>query len=254
MTARDPFIVFDWYFSDSSRSDGARHHALKERPTETKQLMTLVNADSMVHFALWSQLPDGHPVRDLWMETNTDLLATVYLAYGGFFRQALTAIRSWFEIAVHGVYFAGHYGQATGRYELWRKGQRDAPVNMRNISASLAGRTTSKGPPIAERQILNRLEPVYASLSLHAHGRGLDEFDLQDGRDNVPRYLPKSFDVWFGMVFEAVDAVYFLYASYFMKQISAYLLSSPPELERAKALCNELDGKLPGYCAIIGGL
>ena len=93
MESKDPFSIFDWYFADTLR-DSARYQALEDRPSETLTLMELVNADSLVHFSLWSELPSNHPVAELWSETQTDLQATIYLAYGGFFRQAFTVLRS----------------------------------------------------------------------------------------------------------------------------------------------------------------
>src|SRR5574337_1923526 len=110
MEDEDPFWTFHWYFTDMSRGDAARYAALDAKQAETRILQRVISADSLVHFALWSQLPKNHLVGELWLETQTDLQASIYLAYGGFFRQALTVLRSWFEIAVHGVFFSAHYG------------------------------------------------------------------------------------------------------------------------------------------------
>jgi hypothetical protein len=139
LSKNDPFMRFDWYFTDASKRDAARFHALQAKKVETFVLMDLASADSLVHFALWSELPKNHPVGELWLETQTDLLASVYLAYGGFFRQALSILRCWFEIAVHGVYFSAYYGQKNSRYEQWRRGVRKAP-RMEHVAESLASR------------------------------------------------------------------------------------------------------------------
>ena len=104
---RDPMNAFDFYFSDISERDGARQHALKDRPMETQKLMDVLSAETLLHYALWVELPKGHPTGELWLETNTDIRASIYLAYGGYFQQALTVLRSWFEISVLGVYFGG---------------------------------------------------------------------------------------------------------------------------------------------------
>jgi len=101
----DPFITFNWCFADVYKRDGARFHALEARKAETFVLMNLVEAHSLINFALWSELPKNHPVGELWLETQTDLEDSIYLAYGGFFRQALAIIRFWFEIAVHAFIF-----------------------------------------------------------------------------------------------------------------------------------------------------
>jgi len=242
----DPFSVFDWYFADAGGEDAARFRALKERPSETRIVQDLVSADSIVHFALWSELPKNHPVGELWLETQTDLQASIYLAYGGFFRQALTVLRAWFEIAVHGVFFSAH----PVRYQQWRKGQRNAPVNMKALAQSLAARNDKL---IAEDEatILGKLDPVYRALSQHSHGRGLDLHDLQEGRDNVPRYLPKSYDAWYSSVLSAFDVVCFLYRIFFAKYLSSYLQKTPAEKERVHELSKHLSPSMPDFGKLI---
>lgn len=245
MKPKDPFNTFDWYFSDASE-DAARHQALKSKSVETSILMELISADSLVHFALWSELPNNHPVAELWFETQTDLHATIYLAYGGFFRQAFTVLRSWFEIAVHGVFFSAHYGQPSGRYELWRKGQHNAPANMEKIAASLAVRP-DKVIQVSETALLQKLKPIYSVLAEQAHGKGIDIYDLQEGRDNVPRYLPKSFDLWYSKVLESFDALCFLYRIFLQNEIGAYLNKSDEETKRFRRLKKALSHTLPEF-------
>jgi len=246
MEDRDPFMAFDWYFADVSEGDAARYHALEDKPLETSVLMNLVRADSLVHFALWDELPKNHPVAELWLETQTDLLATIYLAYGGFFRQAFTVLRSWFEIAVHGVFFSAHCGQPSGRYEQWRRGQRNAPARMEELAESLASRA-DKIIGVDKSTILQKIDPVYSFLSLQTHARGLNVYNLQDGRDNVPRYLPRSFDLWYGKVLEAFDALCFLYRVFFPKAIASYLGKSQAERGNAHELARSLSGAMPDF-------
>jgi len=246
MSAQNPFMTFDWYFTDVSEGESARYHALEDKPVETTSLMHLTQADSVIHFALWSELPENHPVAELWLETQTDLLATIYLAYGGFFRQALTVLRSWFEIAIHGVFLSAHYGQPSGRYEQWRRGQRNAPANIHKLAQALASRQDMV-VQTEEAEILSKIEPVYSFLCHRTHAQGLDIYDLQDGRDNVPRYLPRSFDVWYQKVLESFDAVCFLYRVFFPKQIAAYLQRSAAEKQRALKLTVSLSGLMPDF-------
>jgi hypothetical protein len=161
---KNPFDTFDWYFTDASPRNSARVDALEAKPAETAILQDLVSADSIVHFALWSVLPKNHPVAELWMEPQTDLQASIYLAYGGFFRQALTVLRAWFEIAVHGVFFSAHYGQPTARYEQWRKGHRNASAKMKELSEALALRR-DRLIPVDLATIYGKINPPYAFLS-----------------------------------------------------------------------------------------
>jgi hypothetical protein len=196
MGEQNPFTMFEWYFADVSKNDAARYHALKAKPKETSVLMDLVSANALIHFALWNELPKAHPVGELWLETETDLIATIYLAYGGFFRQALVVLRAWFEIAVHGVYFSDHYSQPSSRYRQWRRGKRNAPVRIDNLAEALASRQDMIFKA-DKATIQEKLKPIYSFLSEQTHAKGLDVYNLQQGRDNVPRYLSRSFDIWY---------------------------------------------------------
>ncbi len=247
---QDPFSAFDWYFTDVSEEHAARLHALKDKSLETSILMKLLSADSIVHFALWSELPDNHPVGQLWLETQIDLLSTIYLAYGGFFRQALTVLRAWFEIALHGVFFSAHFGQSNGRYEQWRSGQRNAPAKMQEIARALASRS-DKLVNTSENEILGVLDSVYSFLSMQTHAQGLDVYDLQEGRDNVPRYLPKSFNLWYENVLKAFDALCFVYRIFYTREIATYLKNSKPEMQRVQELNKTLSKLMPNFGMLI---
>ncbi len=245
MKKRNPFFVFDWLFADAS-NDAARRFALENRPKETEVLMDVIDADALIHYPLWQELPKNHPVGELWLETETDLKATIYLAYGGFFRQALTVLRSWFEIAIHGVYFSDHWGQPTEKYEQWRKGGRNAPAHVGDLARALTSRT-DKSMAVDEHAIGARLEPVYSFLSKQTHAQGLDMFNLQEGRDNVPRFLEKSFDVWYQKTLDAFDALCFLYEIFFTKPLVSYFEGSAEERKRLEAAGKSLSGLMPSF-------
>ncbi len=245
MSDRNPFFVFDWLFSDAS-NDAARRFALLNRPKETEVLMDLMDADSLVHYSLWEELPKSHPVGELWLESQPGLLATIYLAYGGFFRQALIVLRSWFEDALHGVYFSEHYGQPTEKYEQWRKGRREAPVKIHDFVKSLASRT-DKVIQVDETTLRNHLEPIYDFLSEQTHGQGLDVYELQAERDNVPRFLPKSFDLWFEKTLAAFDEVCFLYQVFFPQPLISYFKEAPGDASRLQQVQTSLSKLMPSF-------
>ncbi len=242
--------AFDWDWSDGFDDESSRGQALKNRPRQTLMLSELCRADSLVHFALWTKLPKQHPVGELWLETQTDLHGSIYLAYGGYFRQALALLRLWLEMASNGVYFAKHYGQPTGRYEQWRSGQRQAPADMRKISESLAKRH-GKLLNVNVEDIRSRLEPLYSNLCHHVHGQGLDVYDLQNGRDNVPRFLKHSFDLWCESAVSVFSAICYLYRIFFSKQIGEYLLGSKSEKRRAISLSCSLESHVPDFHLLI---
>lgn len=249
MNEDNPLMMFDWYFTDVSRRDAARFHALAAKKAETSVLMNLIRANSLVHFALWSELPKNHPVGELWLETQTDLLASIYLAYGGFFRQALAILRCWFEIAVFGVFFSAHYGQETARYEQWRHGERRVPTRMEHIAESLASRQDMV-ERVDETTLLGKLKPIHSFLSQHTHAQSLDVHGLQNGRDNVPRFLSKSYDIWYTKTLEVFDAICFLYRIFFPNEIGSYFKGSDAEIDRIRKATNSLKS-LPNLTALV---
>ena len=243
---QDPVSAFDWYFTDVSGEHAARFHALKDKSVKTSILMKLLRVDSVVHFALWSELPDNHPVGQLWLETQTDLRSTIYLAYGGLFRQALTVLRACFEIALHGVFFSAHFGQSHEPYERWRSSRRNAPAKMQEIARALASRS-DQIIDISEAEIFDVLDPVYSFLSMQTHAQGLDVYDLLEGRDNVPRSLPKSFNLWYENGLKAFDALYFVYRIFYTKEIATYFRNSQPEMQHAQELAKSLSALMPNF-------
>lgn len=242
--------VFDWNWSDGFPSESSRAQALKKRPLETCSLAQICESNNLIHFALWSSLPKGHPVGELWMETETDLHGSIYLAYGGYFRQALGILRFWLEMATNGVYFAKYYEQPTSRYRQWRAGGRQAPTNMRQIANSLATRDDKLFEANCEA-IQKRIEPIYSILCHHVHGQGLDEYDLQDGRDNVPRFLERSFDLWWESLVNVSSALCYLYRLFYAEAIGAYLSKSGPEMGAALSLIRKLKEHVPEFSLLV---
>ena len=249
MSRADPLLAFDWDWSDGFASESSRARALKKRPRQTRLLAKLCEANNLIHFALWSSLPERHPVGELWLETETDLQGSIYLAYGGYFRQALAILRLWLEMAVNGVYFAKYYRQPTSRYRQWRAGGRHAPADMRKIADSLAARP-EKLFQADSNAISKRLEPIYSTLCHHVHGQGLDLYDLQDGRDNVPRFLEHGFDLWHQNLIEVFDTICYLYRLFYVKEIATYLTTSTPEIRRVLALSRSLQRYVPEFALV----
>lgn len=242
--------AFDWGWSDSYRSESARAQALKYRPSQSRVLARISEGDSLMNFALWSSLPQGHPVGELWLETQTDLHSTIYLAYGGYFRQAFVVLRTWFELTIAGLYFANHYKQPNSRYRQWRAGNRQAPASMPVVATSLSSHA-EKSSGIGAEDIRQRLEPVYSRLSHHVHGQGLDIYDLQKGRDNVPRFLVQSYDLWWIGVTEVFATICYLYKLFYTNEMSSYFLSSKPELRRARSVAHSLKVAVPEFSELV---
>lgn len=99
--------------------------------------------------------------------------------------------------------------------------------------------------------IFGKLDPIYKFLSQNAHAQGLDVHDLQDGRDNVPRYLSRSFEIWYAKLLEAYDVMCFLYRIFYVKELSSYLARSAGEATNARRLSSALSPVLPNLEQLI---
>lgn len=154
-----------------------------------------------------------------------------------FYRQALTILRPYFETAILGVFYSRkeYYKQPTARYKQWRNGKRDSPADIRKIARSLAKRS-DMSIKVDEETIFQKLKPVYDSLSEHVHGQGIDVYKFQEGRENFPRYLEKSFDLWYKKLTDVFDVLCFLCRIFFLNQLKCYLNSNQGDKESANRL------------------
>lgn len=89
---------------------------------------------------------------------------------------------------------------------------------------------------VDEETIFQKLKPVYDSLSEHVHGQGIDVYKFQEGRENFPRYLEKSFDLWYKKLTDVFDVLCFLYRIFFLNQLKCYLNSNQGDKESANRL------------------
>lgn len=121
---------------------------------------------------------------------------------------------------------------------------------MSQIAKSLSGRS-DKLFKADFADIKQRLEPVYTTLCHHVHGQGLDLYDLQNGRDNVPRFLEQSFDIWFEMLNQVFGTICFLYRLFYAKELGAYLSRSKSELQHALTLKRVLNDNAPDFSLLI---
>lgn len=205
--------AFDLGFSDMYPKESVRHTTFKTRFAELLQVKDVVSCQSILNFALFNKLPTHHPSVELWLETETDLLSSIYLALGGYYRQAIACLRGWLEITCAGVYYGKHWKGKDSRYNQWKKGRKLSPV-WRNLLDSLFQRQNFRE---ADKMIglRKKMETINHSLCMFVHNRGMDVYRLQDGRDNVPRFLKDSFDIWFNHLKETFNVISLvLFAAY----------------------------------------
>lgn len=205
--------AFDLGFSDMYPKESVRHMTFKTRFPELLQGKEIVNCQSIVNFKLFNELPTHHPSVELWLETETDLLSSIYLALGGYYRQAIACLRGWLEITCVGVFYSQHWKGKDSRYNRWKKGKKLSP-SWKNLLNSLFRRQNFREADnlIALRK---KMETIHSSLCIFVHNRGMDVYNLQNGRDNVPRFLNNSFIIWFTHLKETFAVIsLILFAAY----------------------------------------
>ena len=131
----------------------------------------------------------------------------------GYYRQALMCLRTWLELTLIGIYYNKYYKEKTSRYNQWKANQRRSPT-WKNLLDSLFTRLEFQN---ANKSInlRNKLEALYTELSAFVHNRGMSKYKLQNGRDNVPRYVENAFDVYYEMLQKTFNMlVLILFVSY----------------------------------------
>jgi len=194
---------FDLGFSDIYPNESVRSITFENKSEELEHIRRIKNADSIVNFVLFAKLGGEHPSAQMWLETETDLSASIYLMLGGYYRQALICLRTWLELALIGIYYSKYYKGETSRYNQWKSNQRRSPA-WKNLLDSLFTRPEFKSVDKAI-DLRCKLKTLYTELSAFVHNRGMAQYKLQDGRNNVPRYVEHAFDTYHRMLQETLN-------------------------------------------------
>lgn len=192
----DFITVFDFDWSDMYKDESVRQVTLKLEQGRQELLIKINSSISNLSYAIFDMLGYDQPFSYTWYEYNTDIHSSVYLAYGGYYRQAIGLLRSWLELVLAGLYFEK---RLVDDFKNWRVGKFRTPSIQ----------TTIKSIWLTDKPswVIN-LENFTDELDSFVHNRGIDKSRLQSGRDNVPRYIPHSYDIWY---------------QYFKKSFSAYV-------------------------------
>ena len=68
----------------------------------------------------------------------------------------------------------------------------------------------------------------------------------------MPRYLERSFDLWYGKLMEVFDALCFLYRTFLVRELESYLSKSEEETLRARELAeSRLSQMMPDFAQLI---
>lgn len=182
----------DWNWSDY-----ARFLTCTRRPGLTGEVVKISSGCNSLRFTLFECLADqtgdlDHPVYSLYtLEAELDLGASILLSYGGYYKQAGICLRSFLELAFLSIYYADHRKE----YSRWKIGEaKSPPFHARDASVL---EYIFKETKLNDHQELKKeASSLYLELNQFVHTGGIDKLDLWRGRDNVPRFLPHSFQLW----------------------------------------------------------
>jgi len=202
-------FVFDFYWSDES-SESVRFDTFKNKKEFFPEIEKIIDEDSKLNFRLFEKFGVQHPVSQLWLESETDIKASVYLCFGGHYRQAIAILRNWLELTLLAIYFS----KCPYEYEKWKKGVKKSPTGrilIGKVFKNEMKKITTK------KKIKKKCKKIYGKLSVFIHSRSIDKYKLQEGRDNVPRYLEESFNLWFKLFKETSKINRDLLKAFFIK-------------------------------------
>lgn len=193
-------LLFDLGFSDEWPSTSVRAHTFQNKKDKLLDVQRLVWVDSILNYALFYTLPYGHPASELWIESETDIKAAIYLVLGGYYRQAVATLRNWLELTLVGIYYNQRYQLSTSDYNLWKQGAKRSP----HWPCLLEDLFETEGREMlvradAEVKLRERLDNLHKELCAFVHLRGEEVRAWQQERDNVPRYVESAFDRWFSL-------------------------------------------------------
>ncbi len=217
--ASDPKIFetihqgLDLGFSDYYPGENVREKTIAEHEQGLSRALSIAHAEEAVCFSFFNRLGSEHPAAQLYsLDFPSDLRASLYLLLGGYYKQSLICLRSWFEMRMLGVYF-GFVATDSKLYEEWKAGQARAPYGS-GLVGRLFGRAEFQRAD-ARVQLRSRLTQVYSELSEFTHGGGVEKHDLQHDTDNVPRYSRRSVEYYLELLNRTfAEAMYITYVAF----------------------------------------
>jgi hypothetical protein len=197
----------DLGYSDAFPSPGenVRKDTLRRKLVSMEKAVRIIDLAEAVDFSLWNNLSEHHPSAEIYaLDFPSPLRASAYLLLGGYYRQANSLLRDWFDMRLLGIYF-GLVDRNPRDYQDWKNGA-DARIGKRLIGALLSLVEFRR----ADNKVglRGRLEATYKELSKFTHGAGLEKYDLQHQTDNVPRFNPKSVGLWVDLLQESSSLVF----------------------------------------------
>lgn len=236
------YSSFDLGFSDTYTRPGesARLDSFLKRLPQLRIVDEILEEESDINYTLWYSLPKGNPVGELWLEHQTDLRASIYLSLGGYYRQAISTLRNWLELCLVGVYYDRHWQDRNSRYDQWKKGIKKSPRNFENdLLVSIFGREPLK---TIEKQFKFRssLTVLHRQLSAHVHNSGDVGTKLQKGRDNVPRFIRRSFERWYTLLRRTFTAIVVVFALSYQGLLRGYYMKKRGNLIRLMGKSKEV--------------
>jgi len=235
-----------------------------EIPTQTinenQEIIKNINS----HYSLWNELAiiiketyktnrgeyEGYdsPMQFLNAESFTTIDASSILAAHGYYRQAISLLRCWFENSLYGIYYNDH------RVEFSQSYYDDEPSlnfkkdfmeyifkfpNFKNFDKELAKRWNKN----EKFKSFNKwMSGLYTELSAYIHGRGFWRSEILNIKlDEHPRkYNKESFEFW-----------YDCYRNVFVIITISFLLYNPKLLNKYPSKRKKILIKLTPDCAEI---
>jgi len=219
-------LLFDLGPSDEYKNS-VRAQTFQNKQPALLGVAHLVRLDYILTESSFHILPPGHPTSELATESDTDFKASIYLTLGGYYRQAIAALRGWLEIILTGIYYNRHYNYLHSPYDRFKQDRERSPTWTRLLKRVFERDNFATAD--REHDLKQLLEGLYDDLSAFVHRRGFAEHDLQLRRD-IPGYDNVSFDLWFSLAKRVSDATVQALIVEYAPQLARYFSTSSQEL------------------------
>ena len=189
---------------------------IKNQQIEIKQINIQYNAWEALTEIIKSRYSDSDPIYTLNIEPTFDIDASTYLAINGYYKQAISLLRFWFENSMFSIYYQDHPVEFN-RFSIGEKSSKRFHMSFsgdlldylfefenfqkfnENYSKFNKSKYKSKKDSYYFKSYKEWIQTLYDELSAHIHGRGFHRSSLANVkfyRGEVRYYNKDNFQYW----------------------------------------------------------
>lgn len=231
--SENDFIEFDFkYFSEKTPKI-----IIKKHKDELETINFWYDIWNNFHDVLESSYTDEDPFFLMNIETSANIEASIILAVNGFYRQAITLLRCWFENSMYSIYFHDH----SVEFDKWGMGSLSPKKmfmlnfkefndyifqfeNFDKFDEIYKKNYKKKKEAFSFKTFRDWIEIIYNETSAYVHGRGFYRSSLEGitvKMGETQFYNKEYFMLWYNIFSNILQAI-----------IISFLLYNPKLMNR----------------------